>query len=86
MKQAYSLRWWVVALGCLGTIIDYLSRNALGVMAPELKFILNMSTQQYAYVVGAFQAGYLVMQPICGLVIDLIGVTGRRYGANAGSA
>ncbi|KVE00251.1 MFS transporter [Burkholderia anthina] len=74
MKQAYRLRWWVVAFGCLGTIIDYLSRNALGVMAPELKFILNMSTQQYGYVVGAFQAGYLVMQPICGLVIDLIGL------------
>ncbi|RQU87575.1 MFS transporter [Burkholderia cenocepacia] len=74
MKHAYRLRWWVVALGCLGTIIDYLSRNALGVMAPELKFILNMSTQQYAYVVGAFQAGYIVMQPLCGLIIDLIGL------------
>lgn len=74
MKEVSRLRWWIVALGCLGTIIDYLSRNALGVMAPELKSVLNMSTQQYAYVVGAFQAGYLVMQPMCGLAIDLIGL------------
>jgi ACS family hexuronate transporter-like MFS transporter len=29
------LRWWIVALICLGTIINYLSRNALGVLAPQ---------------------------------------------------
>ncbi|MXN79842.1 MFS transporter [Burkholderia sp. 4701] len=74
MKEVSRWRWWVVALGCAGTIIDYLSRNALGVMAPELKAVLNISTQQYSYVVGAFQAGYLVMQPVCGLAIDMIGL------------
>ncbi|WP_322027990.1 MFS transporter [Burkholderia sp. BCC1977] len=74
IKEISRLRWWVVALGCLGTVIDYLSRNALGVMAPELKSVLNINTQQYAYVVAAFQAGYLLMQPVCGLVIDLIGL------------
>jgi ACS family hexuronate transporter-like MFS transporter len=33
-----------------------------------------MSTQQYSYVVGAFQIGYTVMQPVCGVIIDLIGL------------
>jgi ACS family hexuronate transporter-like MFS transporter len=67
------LRWWIIGLICLGTIINYLSRNSLGVMVPTLKTELNFSTQQYSYVIGAFQLAYTVMQPICGYVLDLIG-------------
>ena len=74
LKTIAGLRWWIIALVCLGTIVNYLSRNSLGVMAPELMKLLHMSTQQYSYVVGAFQIGYTVMQPVCGLIIDLIGL------------
>ncbi|WP_028225695.1 MFS transporter [Paraburkholderia ferrariae] len=74
MRTVIGLRWWIIALVCCGTIVNYLSRNALGVMAPELKTLLPMSTQQYSYVVGAFQVGYTIMQPVCGLVVDLIGL------------
>lgn len=74
MKTVIGLRWWIIALVCAGTIVNYLSRNALGVMAAELKTLMNMSTQQYSYVVGAFQIGYTIMQPVCGLIIDLIGL------------
>ena len=74
LRTIIGLRWWIIALVCLGTIVNYLSRNALGVMAPELKTLLHMNTQQYSYVVGAFQIGYTIMQPVCGLIIDLIGL------------
>jgi ACS family hexuronate transporter-like MFS transporter len=74
LKTIAGLRWWIIALVCAGTIVNYLSRNSLGVMAPELMKLLHMSTQQYSYVVGAFQIGYTVMQPVCGLIIDLIGL------------
>ena len=37
MKNKIGLRWWIIALVCLGTIVNYLSRNALGVLAPQLK-------------------------------------------------
>src|SRR6201987_4344211 len=74
LKTIIGLRWWIIALVCAGTIVNYLSRNALGVMAPELKTLLHMNTQQYSYVVGAFQIGYTIMQPVCGLIIDLIGL------------
>ncbi|KXV16870.1 hexuronate transporter [Caballeronia megalochromosomata] len=74
MKTVIGLRWWIIALVCAGTIVNYLSRNALGVMAAELKTLMNMSTQQYSYVVAAFQVGYTIMQPVCGLVIDVIGL------------
>jgi MFS transporter, ACS family, hexuronate transporter len=68
------LRWWVVALISLGTIINYLSRNALGVLAPTLKDQMGFSTEQYSYIVGAFQIGYTIMQPVCGLIVDAIGL------------
>jgi ACS family hexuronate transporter-like MFS transporter len=74
VRTIAGLRWWIIALVCLGTIVNYLSRNALGVLAPELKALLHMSTQQYSYVVAAFQVGYTIMQPVCGLIIDLIGL------------
>jgi ACS family hexuronate transporter-like MFS transporter len=74
LRTVIGLRWWIIALVCCGTIVNYLSRNALGVMAPELKTLLHMNTQQYSYVVAAFQIGYTIMQPVCGVIIDLIGL------------
>ncbi len=74
MKTFKGLRWWIIALVCLGTITNYLARNSLGVLAPQLKTELGMSTQQYSYVVGAFQVGYTIMQPVCGFIVDLIGL------------
>ncbi|MFL9875572.1 MFS transporter [Paraburkholderia megapolitana] len=74
MKTVRGLRWWIIVLICIGTIMNYLARNSLGVLAPELKHALNFSTQQYSYIVGAFQVGYTIMQPVCGIVVDLIGL------------
>jgi len=74
MKPVRGLRWWIVALISLGTILNYLARNSLGVLAPQLKLSLHFSTAQYSYVVAAFQLAYTVMQPVCGFVIDRIGL------------
>jgi ACS family hexuronate transporter-like MFS transporter len=68
------LRWWIIALVCGGTIINYLARNTLSVLAPELKVVFGMSSAEYSYVVAAFQIGYTIMQPVCGIIIDLIGL------------
>lgn len=72
--QVQKLRWGIVALICVGTVANYLARNSLGVLAPELKTVFAMSTRQYSYVVGAFQVAYTVMQPIAGALIDRIGL------------
>ncbi|HSI19835.1 MAG TPA: MFS transporter, partial [Sphingomonas sp.] len=74
MQRIARLRWWFVALICAGTVANYLARNSLGVLAPQLKTSLAMTTQQYSYVVGAFQAAYTVMQPVAGFIVDRIGL------------
>src|ERR1700747_2733685 len=55
MKKIPGLRWWIIGLICLGTIINYLARNSLAVLAPELEKRLQFSDQQYSYIVLAFQ-------------------------------
>jgi len=74
MRRIRHLRWWIVALISCGTILNYLARNSLGVLAPQLTNTLGITTQEYSYVIGAFQLAYTVMQPVCGLVVDRIGL------------
>ena len=47
-RKFKSLRWWMLALFLLGITINYITRNSLGILAPELKVSLNMSTEQYS--------------------------------------
>lgn len=70
-----AVRVRILLLVMVGTVINYLARNSLGVLAPQLKLELSISTQQYSYIVGAFQIAYTVMQPVAGMVIDRIGLT-----------
>jgi ACS family hexuronate transporter-like MFS transporter len=70
----HGLRWWIVGLVCLGVVANYLARNSLAVLGPQLKLKMGFSTQQYSYVVAAFQLAYTVMQPVCGWVIDRLGL------------
>ncbi|MEP6784441.1 MAG: MFS transporter [Sphingomonadales bacterium] len=67
------LRWWIIGLMTLGTILNYLARSTLSVAAPTLKAEFAMTTEQYSYVVLAFQASYTVMQTVAGTVLDALG-------------
>lgn len=67
-------RWGLVGLVVLGAVINYLSRNSLAVLAPELERLMHFGAREYSYVIGAFQLAYTVMQPVCGWVIDRLGV------------
>jgi ACS family hexuronate transporter-like MFS transporter len=67
------IRWWMVALITAGLIVNYLARNTLSVAAPTMMSELNISTEQYAHIVVAWQMGYAFMQPIAGLIVDAIG-------------
>ncbi|MEO8313571.1 MAG: MFS transporter [Pseudomonadota bacterium] len=67
------LRWWIIGAVALGTVLNYLARSTLSVAAPTLKSEFDMTTEQYSWVVMAFQAAYTVMQPVAGGVLDLLG-------------
>lgn len=69
-----NLRWWMLGMFLLGVTVNYITRNSLGILAPELKNSLHMSTEQYSWVVAAFQLAYTLFQPLCGWLIDVIGL------------
>ncbi len=63
----------MISLIMLGSVINYLTRSTLAVAAPTLLKELNITTQQYSWIVGAFQ-GAIMTQPICGYVLDVLGL------------
>ncbi|TRO95313.1 MFS transporter [Glycocaulis profundi] len=68
-----ALRWWIIGLVMMGAMVNYLTRSTLGVAAPTLMEDLGITTQQYSWITGAFQAG-IMMQPLAGYVLDVIGL------------
>ncbi|MGF6732220.1 sugar phosphate permease [Paraburkholderia youngii] len=73
MVKIKGIRWWMVALVAAGLIINYLARNTLSVAAPTMMKELDITTEQYAHVVVAWQLCYAFMQPVAGFVLDTIG-------------
>ena len=61
-----SLRWWMISLLMFGSIINYLTRSTLGVAAPKILEDLHITTEQYSWIVGAFQ-GAIMLQPIAAM-------------------
>ncbi len=73
MRKIKGLRWYMIGLVTLGTVLGYLTRNTIAVAAPTLQIELHITTQQYSYIVAAYSACYTVMQPVAGYVLDLLG-------------
>lgn len=73
-RFAGKLRWAMVALFIGGVTLNYVTRNSLGILALELQRSLGMTTQQYSWVVAAFQLAYAAFQPVCGWLVDFWGV------------
>lgn len=65
------VRWRIIALVTLGTIINYLTRSTLSVAAPTLMTSLHMSEKDYGFITGLFQFG-IMLQPIAGFILDVV--------------
>jgi ACS family hexuronate transporter-like MFS transporter len=67
------LRWWVVGLLFFVTVLNYVDRQTLSVLAPVLRDEFHMSNVDYAFVVNAFLISYTLMQAASGAFLDWIG-------------
>jgi ACS family hexuronate transporter-like MFS transporter len=66
-------RWWIGGLLFLSTVVNYLDRQTLSVLAPHLKEEFRWSNQDFALVVISFRAAYAVMQTFGGRLVDRLG-------------
>ena len=67
------LRWWVIALICIATVINYIDRTAFGVMWPEMGKDLGMDEADYAVMLNVFMVTYALGKFLSGKLYDKIG-------------
>lgn len=67
------LRWWIAAVLFASTIINYLDRQTLSLLAPFLKVQYHWTNTDYAYIVIAFRVAYAIGQTLFGRLMDKIG-------------
>jgi ACS family hexuronate transporter-like MFS transporter len=66
-------RWWIAGLLFASTVINYIDRQTLSVLAPYLKTEFGWTNERFAYLVIAFRLAYAIGQPVMGRLIDRIG-------------
>ncbi|MBC31966.1 MAG: MFS transporter [Muricauda sp.] len=67
------LRWWIIALICIATVINYIDRTAFGVMWPEMGKDLGMDEADYAIMLNVFMVTYALGKFLSGKLYDQIG-------------
>jgi ACS family hexuronate transporter-like MFS transporter len=77
--QLKNLRWWVIALIALATVINYIDRQSLNVLWPEISADLYPDASDderkeiYAFISVVFVFSYAFGQAIFGKIFDWIG-------------
>jgi MFS transporter, ACS family, hexuronate transporter len=66
-------RWVICALLFFCTTINYIDRQVLGILAPDLQREIGWSELDYGRIVIAFQVSYAVMMLVWGGILDRIG-------------
>ena len=67
------LRWLMIGLAFFATVINYLDRQTLSVVAPVLLDQFHMDSVDYSRVVSAFLLAYTLMNGVAGPLIDRLG-------------
>ncbi|MBV9340387.1 MAG: MFS transporter [Acidobacteria bacterium] len=67
------LRWWVGALLFASTVINYVDRQTLSLLAPYLKVQYHWTNTDYANIVIAFRVAYSIGQAVFGRGMDRMG-------------
>ena len=73
MKKINGLRWWIIGLIALATLINYIDRSTLSLMWPSISKDLGMDKNDYAFILNVFMVAYAIGQLVSGKVFDKVG-------------
>ena len=73
MRPIRNLRWYIGGLLFLSTVINYIDRQTLSVLAPHLKTEFHWTNTDFAWVLIGFRVAYAVGQTLAGRAIDVLG-------------
>lgn len=73
MKPIRHLRWYIAGLLFLSTVINYIDRQTLSVLAPYLKAEFQWTNSDFALLVISFRVAYAFGQTASGRLLDKVG-------------
>ena len=65
------------------SLISYIDRNTLAILAPTILKETGLSGQQYGFIISAFSIAYMVANPVWGRILDRFGLRAGMSGAVA---
>ena len=68
-----SRKWVIVAMMFLAIICNYLDRQLLSILKPEILEHFQIGDFEYAWIVNVFLLCYAIMYPISGILVDKFG-------------
>lgn len=68
-----SRKWVIVAMMFLAIICNYLDRQLLSILKPEILEHFSIGDLEYAWIVNVFLLCYAIMYPISGMLVDRFG-------------
>jgi MFS transporter, ACS family, hexuronate transporter len=66
-------KWWMLGFAFMATVINYLDRQTLSVMAPVLLQKFHISATSYSHIIFAFMLAYTLMNGVSGQLLDRLG-------------
>ena len=66
-------RWTICALLFFATTINYIDRQVLGILAPDLQRSIGWNEVEYSHIVVAFQVAYAIGLVLTGRLLDTLG-------------
>lgn len=73
VRKIPHLRWWITALLFFSTVINYMDRQNLSILARTIQDDLGISDIGYSYVVQAFLLAYTIAYLFAGRLTDALG-------------
>jgi ACS family hexuronate transporter-like MFS transporter len=67
------LRWWIIALIFLATLINYIDRLTISVLAPAITRDLGLTNTEFGGIITWFLLAYTISQGLSGKLYDRVG-------------
>ena len=67
------LRWWIISLIFLATLINYIDRLTISVLAPVITRDLGLTNTQFGGIITWFLLAYTISQGLSGKLYDRVG-------------
>jgi ACS family hexuronate transporter-like MFS transporter len=67
-------RWTPTVTMMLVSLISYVDRNTLALLAPTILRETRLSGEQYGFIISAFSVAYMIGNPVWGRILDRVGL------------